>query len=255
MTGLTAEMRKQLEALTGQPSWKVLEERADALGIDKGALGAGFNQSKVKDLALGFVRDITMFTEAGADADGVLRGMADEISSLLVEAAKTGAQLPKTLEPYIKRLGEMGLLIDENGNAIDMGAFSFADFQDEALIAMKDLLTEIKDILAKAFPAAASAAARAIGQMGDAARGAFGGFRTPTFGNPDGTLPGWSMPDLSVATAGLSPALHSPFTSGMAVDSSTPMMTIIQQTEGREIARTVMPYLGGETKRLGLFTR
>jgi hypothetical protein len=181
-----------------------------------------------------------------------LRGMADEISGLLVEAAKTGAQLPKTLEPYIKRLGEMGLLIDENGNAIDMGAFSFADFQDEALIAMKDLLTEIKDILAKAFPAAASAAARAIGQMGDAARGAFGGFRTPTFGNPDGTLPGWSLPDLSSAAMSLSPTIASPFTSDMSVDSSSQMMTVIYQADGRELSRTVMPYLGGETRRLGL---
>jgi tetratricopeptide (TPR) repeat protein len=254
MTGLTAEMRKQLEALTGQPSWKVLEERADALGIDKGALGAGFNQSKVKDLALGFVRDITMFTEAGADADGVLRGMADEISGLLVEAAKTGAQLPKTLEPYIKRLGEMGLLIDENGNAIDMGAFSFADFQDDALIAMKDLLTEIKDILAKAFPAAASAAARAIGQMGDAARGAFGGFRTPTFGSPEQGLHGWSLPDMNLAsmTPSVSPA--SDF-SAEAFSASGQMMTVIYQADGRELSRTIMPYIGGETRRLGLAPR
>jgi hypothetical protein len=254
MTGLTAEMRKQLEALTGQPSWKVLEERADALGIDKGALGAGFNQSKVKDLALGFVRDITMFTEAGADADGVLRGMADEISGLLVEARKTGAQLPKTLEPYIKRLGEMGLLIDENGNAIDMGAFSFADFQDEALIAMKDLLTEIKDILAKAFPAAASAAARAIGQMGDAARGAFGGFRTPTFGNPEQGLHGWSLPDMNLAslTPSVSPAAD--FSAG-AFSASGQMMTVIYQADGRELSRTIMPYIGGETRRLGLAPR
>jgi hypothetical protein len=251
MTGLTAEMRKQLEALTGQPSWKVLEERADALGIDKGALGAGFNQSKVKDLALGFVRDITMFTEAGADADGVLRGMADEISGLLVEARKTGAQLPKTLEPYIKRLGEMGLLIDENGNAIDMGAFSFADFQDEALIAMKDLLTEIKDILAKAFPAAASAAARAIGQMGDVARGAFGGFRTPTFGSPDQTLPGWSMPDMNLASMAPSVSPASDF-SADAFSASGQMMTVIYQADGRELSRTIMPYVSGEVRRLGL---
>jgi hypothetical protein len=247
-------MRKQLEALTGQPSWKVLEERADALGIDKGALGAGFNQSKVKDLALGFVRDITMFTEAGADADGVLRGMADEISGLLIEAQKTGAQLPKTLEPYIKRLGEMGLLIDENGNAIDMGAFSFADFQDEALIAMKDLLTEIKDILAKAFPAAASAAARAIGQMGDAARGAFGGFRTPTFGSPEQGLHGWSLPDMNLASMTPSLAPASDFTAD-AFTTSGQMMTVIYQADGRELSRTVLPYIGGETKRLGLFTR
>jgi hypothetical protein len=33
------------------------------------------------------------------------------------------------------------------------------------------------------------------------------------------------------------------------------MMTVIYQADGRELSRTVLPYIGGETKRLGLFTR
>jgi hypothetical protein len=229
MSGLTGDLRKQLEALMGQPSWRVLEERASALGIDTAALGGGFNQAKVKDLALGYVRDIEMFKEAGADVDGVLRGMADEISTLLIEAQRTGAALPKTLEPYIKRLGEMGLLLDQNGNAIELGAFSFADFEDEALEALKDLLTEIKDILAKAFPAAASAAARGFDRLRDAARGVF----TPVFDTPDARTPGWSMPDLSYAASSLTPTLSPSFAgASLSGDATT---VYINTLDGRSL--------------------
>ncbi len=249
MTGLTADLRKQLEKLIGQPSWQVLEERASALGIDKGALGAGFNQAKTKDLALGFVRDIQMFADAGADADSVLRGMSDELSTLLVEAQKTGAALPKTLEPYLKRLSEMGLLLDENGNAIDMGALSFADFEDEALEAMKDLLTEIKEILAKAFPAAADAAAKAIGRIGDAFK--WGQPQQPTEGG-SARLPGmWVPPDLS-STGSLSPDIAADYDGSVGLSAQQQTSTFIFNFDERALARSTVSYIPGETKRLGL---
>lgn len=244
INGLPDVLKKQLESLMGQPSWRALQDQAEAFGVDPNALGPGFNQSKVKDLGLEYVRFLTSVTENGADADGVLRGMSDEISALLVQAQKTGAALPKTLEPFIKRLAEMGLLIDENGNAIDAGAFSFQDFEDEALEAMKDLLTEIKDILAKAFPAAADAAAKAITKIGDAARGFP---KMPTTEDPDGS---YRLPDLSNKTFQW-PGLESSFDGAYVADAGG-MMTVVVEADGRQMARMVTPFIPGEVRRLGL---
>lgn len=246
MSGLTGDLRKQLEKLIGQPSWEVLEDRAKALGIDTGALGSGFNQEKVKALALGFVRDIEMFKDAGADVDGVLRGMADEISGLLIEARKTGAQLPKTLEPYIKRLAEMGLLIDEAGNAIDMGAFSFADFEDEALIAMRDLLTEIKDILAKAFPAAVEVAKKSIRDFWRTAEPP----STTAPGTGNGFFPGTNLPGLSSVAPSLS-SVGATF-AGATLPPAGQTMTLIMEQDGRATARWLVPFIPDEVTRLRL---
>lgn len=245
INGLPDVLRKQLESLIGQPSWETRKERAEALGINLDELGGGFNQDRVKSEALALVRTLQMFKDAGDNMDAVLRGAADEVVALLVQAQKTGAALPKTLEPFIKRLAEMGLLIDENGNAIELGAFSFQDFEDEALVAMKDLLTEIKDILAKAFPAAADAAAKAFTGLGNAAKGFFG--QLPKSGTVDA---GFRFPDMSSSNL-QAPSIGTSF-DGAAVVAGNQMMTVILEQDGRQAARFVAPYMPGEVKRLGL---
>jgi hypothetical protein len=158
---LTAQMRAQLEGLAGPPAWQKIQERADALGVSMAALGQSFSQSKFGDIALGYVRDLQMFADAGANMTGVLEGMSDELSTLVQNAIKNGVALPKTLQPYLEQLAAMGKLLDENGNAIDAGALDFKDIQDETLKNIQKILESIRDLLA-GLPTVAANAGKAL---------------------------------------------------------------------------------------------
>jgi len=154
MQNLPQGLRDQLGAFAEAPAWQTIQKRAQDLGIELGALGGGFNQARIADMGFGFFHDLEMFLDQGADLDSVLRGMSDELSALAVDAMKTGAALPKSLEPFMKRLQEMGLLVDENGNAID--DLSFKDLEDESLKAVVAVLEQIRELLARALPQAAA---------------------------------------------------------------------------------------------------
>ena len=194
-TQLTKDQRTALEGMAQTPSWQTIQQRAEALGIDFGALGGTFNQKRIADAGFGLQHDIEMFLENGADRDGVLRGMADELSALAAEAVRTGRALPKTLEMYIRRLQEMGLLVDEQGNAIAEGLM-FQDMVDESLQKVVGVLEEIRDLLAGANQPPPVVSPPRIGDWnnGDGKSGEPGfRFGDADFGDgPDFNLPGFA---------------------------------------------------------------
>lgn len=159
---LTAEMRGVLQDVTKDPSWQTMQARAEALGIKLSSLGSEFSQARLGDIALGYARDLAMFADAGADMNGVLEGMQDELSDLAEEAIATKSILPETLRPYMQALSDTGRLLDDNGEKIDLNQVKFGDIKDEALQDIVDVLEEIKDLLANALPAAAREGARGI---------------------------------------------------------------------------------------------
>lgn len=164
MNNLPADLRTQLEGMT-KPSWQLAAERASALGVDPGSFGRGFNQARIASQAFDLQHDIELFEQFNKNIMDFLPGLGDELSALAKEAIKTGTALPKTLEPYIKQLDAMGLLLDENGDRIDMGALSFADIEDESLKAIKDVLEDIRDLLAGKLPDAVRKFGTALGQL------------------------------------------------------------------------------------------
>jgi hypothetical protein len=216
MQGLPASLRDQFAAFAEAPSWQTLERRAQELGIELSALGGGFNQQRLASIGFGLFHDLEAFMEAGADLDGLLRGMSDELSTLASEALKTGAALPKSLEPYMRRLKEMGLLVDANGNAIE--DLTFEDLEDESLKAVVKVLEQIRELLARGLPQAAT-----------------------TFGR---------------SLESLKPGGGSATVDGSSVWTGTPgaggNMTVVVEADGRELTRIMTPYLPGETRRMGL---
>ncbi len=184
---ISGDLRRQLEALTAGPQWQTAVERAKELGIEVSSLGDSVNASRIKDIAFGYLHDLDMFDELKANMDGVLFGMSDELSALALDALKTGQALPKQLEPFLAKLREMGLLVDENGNAI--GDLTFREMEDESLLAVKDVLEEIRDLLANALPQAAEKGAAGLGR-------AFARIKPPEllpgFGD-DANVHGWGV--------------------------------------------------------------
>ncbi len=259
-TQLTKDQRTALEGMAQTPSWQTIQQRAEALGIDFGALGGTFNQKRIADAGFGFQHDIEMFLENGADRDGVLRGMADELSELAAEAVRTGRALPKTLEMYIRRLQEMGLLVDEQGNAIAEGLM-FQDMVDESLQKVVGVLEEIRDLLAGANQPPPVVSPPRIGDWnnGDGKSGE-PGFR---FGDADfGDGPDFNLPGFAGGTRGA----YQDFGAGTPVmlhgkervmteaegRMSSGMMTVIVEADGRQLSRIVAPFVPGEVRRLGL---
>jgi hypothetical protein len=162
-SGLSADMKQALTDMTKDPSWQSLQQRAQDLGIDLSNLGTKFQSAKLGDIALGYARDLQAFADVGADMPGVLEGMSDELSTLYQEAKKNGVALPDTLKPYMDKLIEMGLLVDENGDKVqDLNDVAFKDIEDQALTAVVDVLKEIRDLLSKGLPAAAADGAKGV---------------------------------------------------------------------------------------------
>jgi TP901 family phage tail tape measure protein len=289
--GITDEMRANLEALAKDPSWQELETRAKDLGIDLQALGTKFQTAKIHEIALGYVRDLTMFSDAGADMDAVLKGMSDELSTLYQNAKKNGVSLPETLRPWMERLAAAGLLVDENGQKItDLNGIVFdPEVKDQPLIDIKNVLLDIKKLLEHDLPEAANTAA-------DGINAAFGRIRPPNIPSsgtavprpkptPGGETPGGETPPgetpeppggggaVPRPELGLQGGTHGQYVdwgagtdvtlhgrervmrAGEAIGGSggAPIqITVISTLDGREVARNQIKYIPRELSLVGL---
>ena len=273
-SGLSEDMKLALGSMAKDPSWQTLQTRAQDLGIDLASLGSQFQSAKLSDIALGYARDLQAFADVGADIPGVLSGMADELSTLYQEAKNNGVALPDTLKPYMEKLVEMGLLVDENGDKItDLNQVSFTKIEDKALQAVVDVLKEIRDLLAEGIPDAAKDAQDQLNKnpitipvVYDTPTGDPYNYRTPKK-EPQPTTP---TPPPQI---GLQGGTH-----GQAVDwgSGTPVMlhgreavvpegemiggassapiqiTVVSKLDGREVARNQIKYIPRELTLAGV---
>ncbi len=116
-------------------------------------------------MAKSIYEDFTNLTDAGADANGVLSGMSDEISDLVNKSKEFGTTIPEQFKPLIQKLIDSGELLDENGNKVaDMAGLTFADTPLESGIEKLD--KTLKDLI-------------------------------KTLGVPTNPFSGWKIPDLS----------------------------------------------------------
>jgi hypothetical protein len=265
MPGLTGEMQSTLAAISQDPSWQTMQQKAQDLGIDLAALGPKFQESKLTDVALGYARDLTMFSDAGADMTGVLAGMSDELSTLYQESKKNGVALPATLEPYMTQLAAMGKLVDENGDKVsNLNDVAFKDIEDKSLTDVVDVLKDIKDLLADALPKAASDGAAKIQDTfakhpvtipvvyGDPGNPPTPGAATvpppPQIGLQGGThgqFVDWG--------AGTDVTLHGKEAVVPYGQSAGAMnITVVSQLDGREVARNQVRYIPNELRRAGV---
>jgi hypothetical protein len=131
-----------------KPSWQAAQDLASSFGVNLGSLGGGFNQSRLADRAFELKRALDLFGRfEGSDQNAILRDMADEFSDLATQSIRTGVALPKAIQEFIRQVAQMGLLIDENGNQIDLALLQFKDIEDEYEKQVVSLLEQIRDLL------------------------------------------------------------------------------------------------------------
>jgi hypothetical protein len=165
MNGLTAEQKALLEQLGGDPSLDALKAAADDLGVSFDHMGQAFKDAQIDALAFKYQHELDLLRDSGADMNNVLTDSKDKLNALVQQALASGTSLPKTLEPYIQKLADMGLLLGPDGLPQDISKLTFADIEDQPLNDIKQILADIRDLLANKIPAAAQQAANALANV------------------------------------------------------------------------------------------
>lgn len=148
LNGLTAEQQMLLQDMLEPADWREVQAAAERLGVSVENLGTNFNQARISDRALQYVRDLELIADAGANMDGALSDARQNLIDLGLDAIRNGAMLPDTLEPFFRRLEEMGLLVDENGERLfDLGQLNFGEIVDDQLVRIAEILESIRDLL------------------------------------------------------------------------------------------------------------
>lgn len=127
---LTGETARLFEQLTGQGevNWKKMQEAAERYGVELSSLGPQFQSARLHESAQTIWDDFQLLVSSGADVGGVLFGMREEISQLVLDSIKFGTTIPENFRPLIEELIRSGNLLDENGNALkDMPMVEFSD--------------------------------------------------------------------------------------------------------------------------------
>lgn len=87
-------------------------------GLDVSKMGPAFQQASADKEIQKIIDAMAIMEKGGADMNGVLDGMADEISKVVQDSLKFGTTIPENMKPYVAKLIESGKLLDENGQAI-----------------------------------------------------------------------------------------------------------------------------------------
>jgi hypothetical protein len=146
---------KDFEAEVAKLNKALQQQEEDALRLDNAMQKYGFSIADMGDkfqqtqITKGFkemAEDFRVLIGAGADFNEVAKRMAPEFGSLIQTAIETGSTVPKELEPIIKKMIEMGVLTDRNGDKFtDLAQVPFAESLTEGfdrIVAAVDRLNE-----------------------------------------------------------------------------------------------------------------
>lgn len=167
MKGLTDDERDAIKALASTgPDFDALTQTALGLGISIEQLGPVFQQQQIDKTAHQYQDAFDQLTDAGADVGGVLTGLSPKINDLLSDATKFGSSVPKSMQPMLNKMLELGLLTDDSGKKLDtLAGFTFDDSKsplDKAVDKLTDAIGKLGDLLAN-LPGIAATAASGIG--------------------------------------------------------------------------------------------
>lgn len=147
---LTEDNIRLLERLTKAPDvdYKKFEEAAGRYGINRDALGLGFQQSRANTTAQQMVDDVDLLLRGGATMGTILHGMREEISALVQDSLQFGTTLPANMKPWIDELARTGQLVDKNGDALtDLSRLTFAESMETSFQRIADSIQRLVDML------------------------------------------------------------------------------------------------------------
>lgn len=147
-------------------NYEKMREAAERYGITQDGLGEGFQRQRLHQSAAEIINDFELLTKGGANVGGVLKGMANEIGTLVRDSIKFGTEIPANMKPWVEELFRTQQLVDDNGVAInDLSSLKFGEpmateFQkistkiQELIEAIKEMVDRINTTLTPAIDAA-----------------------------------------------------------------------------------------------------
>lgn len=158
-------------------------EAMERWGLTIDDMGPKFKQTKINDVFKEALDDLRVLTNAGADFNVIAEKMAPQLGALVHEAIEMGGTVPREMEPILRKMIELGLLTDKNGEKFtELSDIPFAadlnkDFQ--TLISKMDaLISRISEL-----PGLFNDATDAANDFANAAPGADGMPTRPDGGN------------------------------------------------------------------------
>lgn len=151
---LTEDNIKALLGLgdAAEPDFQELTRLASTYGITLQQLGPKFQQADVSAQSKQIKKDFDALVAAGADAGGVIAGMAPAISKVVQESIKFGTEIPDNMRAMIQVLIDTGQLLDENGEKItDIGKVKFADPVEDEADKLSTAIEKLAEVFEKAF--------------------------------------------------------------------------------------------------------
>lgn len=113
--------------------------------------------------ATGIIDAFDELIAGGADYNGVLEGMQDEIGAVVRNSLKFGTEIPANMKPWIEELAKSGRLLDDNGEKItDTSKLKFGGEIKKGLDDVVLKLQEMIDLMTKGLPGGAAAAATGV---------------------------------------------------------------------------------------------
>ena len=126
---ITQQQAAELRALADEAhvDYRTMQQAAEKYGVKLSALGPAFDQARISDAASVIVTDFELLTQEGANVNGVLRGMQDEVQDLVSDALTAGVAIPEGMRPILESLVAQGRLTDEDGHKLeDLSRIDFA---------------------------------------------------------------------------------------------------------------------------------
>jgi hypothetical protein len=95
-----------------------LETAIQRYGFSIEELGPKMRQQKLDEQAQLLMNDFRLLAGSGIDVGTVIDKMGGSINEFVVNALKTGSEVPASMKPMLEKMIEMGTLTDDSGNKI-----------------------------------------------------------------------------------------------------------------------------------------
>lgn len=148
MGRVTDEQARMLLGLADSTTvdFQRMEDVAKKYGIEISALGPRFQEAKLGFSANETIKDFNFLIDSGADVNGVLAGMTDEMQALVKQSIDFGIALPDAMKPVLQKLLEQGSLTDASGTKLeDLSQIKFAPPIEESIQRLIDKMGELID--------------------------------------------------------------------------------------------------------------
>lgn len=171
ITTAFAEQQRRMDLVAqGQ---ELLTAAAQRYGFTIEELGPAMQRQRLSEMAEQLYADYQILIGSGIEVETVTNRMSEAINEYVGLALRTGSEVPIAMRPMIERMAEMGVLTDENGEALnDLSRIPWAETMTEGfnrvIAKLDELVRAMNGDFTPAVTNAATTAETALDKVGGA---------------------------------------------------------------------------------------